>query len=99
VVTPFGNAFQTDVDLAAMARAMGCATWAVATAAELRAALGDARAFDGPAVVVCEVDPYRAAPDSGAWWDLGVPAVAEDPAVAAAAAAHARGAADRPYYG
>jgi 3D-(3,5/4)-trihydroxycyclohexane-1,2-dione acylhydrolase (decyclizing) len=99
VVTGHGNEFQVDVDYVANAASMGCATFAARTEAELEAALREARAQERPAVVVCHVDPYRAAPASGAWWDLGVPQVAEDPAVAAAAAAHARGAERQRWFG
>jgi 3D-(3,5/4)-trihydroxycyclohexane-1,2-dione acylhydrolase (decyclizing) len=78
---------------------MGCATWEAASAAELTAALDEAREQPRPAVIACQIDPYRPLPASGAWWDLGVPEVAEDPAVAAAAAEQAAGASGRRFYG
>jgi 3D-(3,5/4)-trihydroxycyclohexane-1,2-dione acylhydrolase (decyclizing) len=63
------------VDLAANARAYGCATHAVRTVAELEAALDAARAADGPTVIVVHVDPLRLTLSSDCWWDVGVPAV------------------------
>jgi 3D-(3,5/4)-trihydroxycyclohexane-1,2-dione acylhydrolase (decyclizing) len=99
VVTGFGNEFEVDVDFAANAASMGCASWEAATEAELEAALEAARAQPRPAVIACHVDPYAPVLGSGAWWDLGVPEVAEDPAVAAAAAAHARGAERQRFHG
>jgi 3D-(3,5/4)-trihydroxycyclohexane-1,2-dione acylhydrolase (decyclizing) len=95
----FGNAFATEVDVGANAASMGCATWDVDSEAGLEAALEEARGQELPAVIACRVDPKRGVPGSGAWWDVGVPEVAADPAVAAAAAAHARGAAGRRWHG
>jgi TPP-dependent trihydroxycyclohexane-1,2-dione (THcHDO) dehydratase len=49
-------------------------------------------------VIVCRTEPYRPLLDSGAFWDLGVPEVAEDPRVAARSAEHAAAArVQRPY--
>ena len=95
----FGNAFEAGVDYAANAASLGCATWDVASEAELEAALLEAREQPRPAVIACRVDPEASVPASGAWWDLGVPEVAADPAVAAAAAEHARGRAGQRWYG
>ena len=95
----FGNAFAATVDYAANAASLGCATWEVDSAPGLEAALDEAREQLLPAVIACHVDPERGVPGSGAWWDLGVPEVAADPAVASAAAEHARGAARQRWYG
>jgi 3D-(3,5/4)-trihydroxycyclohexane-1,2-dione acylhydrolase (decyclizing) len=95
----FGNEFRTRegdgltgpvlaVDHAALARSLGCAAHEARDLDELAAALDAARGHDGPSVVVCHVDPRRALPDTGAWWDLGVAAVSEEPEAAALAAAH-----------
>ena len=95
----FGNEFRTRdgdgltgpvlaVDHAGLARSLGCAAHDVRDLEELAAALDAARGHDGPTVVVCHVDPRRALPDSGAWWDLGVAAVSEIPETAALATAH-----------
>jgi 3D-(3,5/4)-trihydroxycyclohexane-1,2-dione acylhydrolase (decyclizing) len=102
VATSFGNEFRArvngdrapagpvvEVDYAANARSMGAAAWTVRTVDELTAALDEASSEAGPAVIACHVEPRRGLVGSGAWWDLGVPEVAEDPDVAARAAAHA----------
>jgi 3D-(3,5/4)-trihydroxycyclohexane-1,2-dione acylhydrolase (decyclizing) len=74
----FGNEFRAPdgswlaVDYAANAASMGCATWRVATAAGLAAALEAARTETRAAVIVCDVDPGRTLLSSGAWWDVGV---------------------------
>jgi len=66
------------VDFAANARSMGCEAVEAGTAEELAAALQAARAADRPTVVVCPTAPGRSLLGSGAFWDLGVPAVAAD---------------------
>ena len=98
LATAFGNAFAVAVDIAANAASMGCATWEARTEEELARALDEAREQPRPAVVACHVEALPL-PSSGAWWDLGVPQVADDPHVAAAAAAHARGAERQRYLG
>jgi 3D-(3,5/4)-trihydroxycyclohexane-1,2-dione acylhydrolase (decyclizing) len=70
-----GNALPA-VDHAALARAFGARGVRVESSAELAAALADARAGDATTLVHCPVaegDP----PSAGAFWDLGVPAVAD----------------------
>jgi len=99
LATTFGNAFTVDVDYAANAASLGCATWTVRTEAELEGALEAARGQPRPAVIACHVDPHRALLGSGAWWDLGVPEVAADAEVVARAAAHARGAEHQRFHG
>jgi 3D-(3,5/4)-trihydroxycyclohexane-1,2-dione acylhydrolase (decyclizing) len=68
------------VDFAAHARSLGCAVEAVAddaTVEDLRAAYIRARATAAmsrrPVVVTCRTDP-AAWTESGAWWEVGVPA-------------------------
>jgi 3D-(3,5/4)-trihydroxycyclohexane-1,2-dione acylhydrolase (decyclizing) len=61
-----------DVDLAANAASMGCAAWTATTLDEFAAALEQARAADGPAVVVAEIEPWRYLSGNGAFWDVGV---------------------------
>jgi 3D-(3,5/4)-trihydroxycyclohexane-1,2-dione acylhydrolase (decyclizing) len=84
VSEPFGVA----VDYVANARSMGCEAVLAATADELRAALAEGRATDATTVIVCPTEPGRALLGSGAFWDLGVPAVAADATTRALTAAH-----------
>jgi 3D-(3,5/4)-trihydroxycyclohexane-1,2-dione acylhydrolase (decyclizing) len=88
----FGNEFGVAVDFAANAASLGAAVWSVSTPEELTAALEAARAQPRPALIACSVAPRRAAPASGAWWDLGVAEVSADPRTAELATAHAQGA-------
>jgi 3D-(3,5/4)-trihydroxycyclohexane-1,2-dione acylhydrolase (decyclizing) len=88
-----------EVDYAANARSLGCAAWEAGTVEELAAALEAARAHPGPALIACDVEPYRMLLGSGAWWDLGVPEVSADPRTRELAAAHARGAEAQRFYG
>jgi 3D-(3,5/4)-trihydroxycyclohexane-1,2-dione acylhydrolase (decyclizing) len=67
------------VDLAANAASLGVTAVRVATIAELRSALDDARAATGPVVIVVETDPTVAAPSSEAWWDVPVAEVSSLP--------------------
>ncbi|MDQ7909664.1 3D-(3,5/4)-trihydroxycyclohexane-1,2-dione acylhydrolase (decyclizing) [Phytohabitans sp. ZYX-F-186] len=60
------------VDLAANAASLGVPVLRARTVAELRAALRDAKAHDGPILVHVETDPLAPAPDGGAWWDVPV---------------------------
>jgi len=89
--TGFGNEFRhrrpgasapdgafVDVDYAANAASLGCAAEVAAGVDGLRAALASARDEPRPSVIVCEVEPLRPLPDSGAFWDLGVPHASED---------------------
>ena len=61
-------------------------------------ALDAARDCAGPAVIECRVVP-EPAPASGAWWDLGVPAVSADERVVEAAGRQRAGAATQRYLG
>ena len=60
------------VDLAANAASLGAQVLTARTSAELREALGRARAASGTTVVHVETDPGRDAPDGEAWWDVPV---------------------------
>jgi 3D-(3,5/4)-trihydroxycyclohexane-1,2-dione acylhydrolase (decyclizing) len=62
-----------EVDFAANAASMGCATWAVRTPEEFAHALEQARASDGPALICAEVEPTRYLSPNGTFWDVGVP--------------------------
>ena len=88
-----------DVDYAGVARSLGCRAWRAETLEELEAAVADARAGDGPALIECRVEPRTMLLGSGAWWDLGVAQVAEDPRTLELAAAHSAGARAQRYFG
>jgi 3D-(3,5/4)-trihydroxycyclohexane-1,2-dione acylhydrolase (decyclizing) len=72
------------VDLAANAQSLGARVTRAGTVDELRAALEEARAADGPAVVYVEVDRYAGVPSYESWWDVPVAEVSEQPDVRAA---------------
>jgi 3D-(3,5/4)-trihydroxycyclohexane-1,2-dione acylhydrolase (decyclizing) len=76
------------VDHAASAAAFGCRGVRADDPAALAAALDEARAGDVTTLIHCRTAPDRPLLDSGAFWDLGVPAVAEDPGAMRRAAAH-----------
>jgi 3D-(3,5/4)-trihydroxycyclohexane-1,2-dione acylhydrolase (decyclizing) len=78
-----GNGFPPVADHAALARALGARGVRAESAAELAQALDEARAGDATTLIHCPVaagDP----PSAGAFWDLGVPAVGEQKAIARA---------------
>ena len=60
----------------------------VADLAGLRDALVAARAESRPSLLACRVEPLRALPGGGAFWDLGVPQVSEREEVRRLAAEH-----------
>jgi 3D-(3,5/4)-trihydroxycyclohexane-1,2-dione acylhydrolase (decyclizing) len=79
----FGNEFRhrgpdgrldgdvVELDLARSAEGLGARTWRASTAAEVVAALAEARAEPTrPCVIVCETEPHRYLPDAGVWWDV-----------------------------
>ena len=74
------------VDFVAHATSMGCAARRVADIAELAEAVEWARAADRTAVIVIDVDPH-AWTEGGAWWEVGVPEVSDQPSIRAARAA------------
>jgi 3D-(3,5/4)-trihydroxycyclohexane-1,2-dione acylhydrolase (decyclizing) len=93
-----GSAFEAPVDYVANARSMGCAAVLARTGDELRAALADARAGSDTTVIVCPTEPGRSLLPSGAFWDLGVPEVADDAAVQRRTAEHLEARAARQRY-
>jgi 3D-(3,5/4)-trihydroxycyclohexane-1,2-dione acylhydrolase (decyclizing) len=95
----FGNEFGVGVDYAANARSFGAAAWHAKTVAALEDALAAAREHPGPALIACAVEPRRTVLGSGAWWDLGVAQVSEDPQIRELAAAHARAGEGQRFYG
>ena len=101
----FGNEFRdasgepVEVDFAANARSLGARAWDAGDLAGLEAALDEARAASGPAVVVCRVEPRRALASHGAFWDLGMAEVSERREVAEASAAHVRARSAQRFYG
>jgi 3D-(3,5/4)-trihydroxycyclohexane-1,2-dione acylhydrolase (decyclizing) len=72
------------VDLAANAESLGARVLRAGTIDELRAALREARAADGPAVVYVETDRYAGVPSYESWWDVPVAEASEQPDVRAA---------------
>jgi len=72
------------VDLAANAESLGVRTLRASTLEELRSALDEARAGDGPVAVYIEVDRYAGVPSYESWWDVPVAEVSDDDAVRAA---------------
>ncbi|MCW6006643.1 3D-(3,5/4)-trihydroxycyclohexane-1,2-dione acylhydrolase (decyclizing) [Micromonospora sp. CPCC 205371] len=65
------------VDLAANAASLGVRVLRAKGVDELRAALQDAKAHDGPTLVHVDADPLVYAPSSEAWWDVPVAEVSE----------------------
>jgi 3D-(3,5/4)-trihydroxycyclohexane-1,2-dione acylhydrolase (decyclizing) len=91
---PFNNLFAdvrtpggyVPVDVVAHAESLGCAARKVASIDELAAAVAWARGTDRTTVIAIDVDPH-AWTEGGAWWEVGVPAVSDEPAIRAARAA------------
>jgi len=65
------------VDLAANAESLGAKTISAATLDELRAALEEAKAEEGPVAIVVEVDRYESVPGYESWWDVAVAEVSD----------------------
>ncbi len=76
----------TPVDFAANAASLGCDSQRVHTLAELADAIEWARGTTRTTVIVIDVDPH-AWTEGGAWWEVGVPEVSEEPSIRAARAA------------
>jgi len=76
------------VEYAENARSMGVHAVRADTPQALRDALDVARETDRPSLIVCRTDPSRPLLASGAFWDLGVPDVAESPPTEQLAAGH-----------
>jgi 3D-(3,5/4)-trihydroxycyclohexane-1,2-dione acylhydrolase (decyclizing) len=84
VSRPFGVA----VDYVANARSMGCEAVLAETIDELDAALRAARDGSATTVIACPIAPRRALLSGEAFWDLGVPEVADDGATRRRTAEH-----------
>jgi 3D-(3,5/4)-trihydroxycyclohexane-1,2-dione acylhydrolase (decyclizing) len=76
------------VDFVANAASLGCQAERATDAAALREALERARSARGPVLIACPTDPDRPLLGSGAFWDLGVPEVADDGTTRRLTAAH-----------
>ena len=88
------------IDLAANAASLGARVLSAAGIPALRAALAEARSGERTTVVHVETDPYAAAPDSEAWWDVPVAEVSELDSTRAARAEYDQAkSAQRPYLG
>jgi 3D-(3,5/4)-trihydroxycyclohexane-1,2-dione acylhydrolase (decyclizing) len=58
------------LDLVQTAAGLGARACRATTAAEVRAALDDARGHPGPVVIVVPVIPHADLPGAGVWWDV-----------------------------
>ncbi|HEX4720599.1 MAG TPA: 3D-(3,5/4)-trihydroxycyclohexane-1,2-dione acylhydrolase (decyclizing) [Thermoleophilaceae bacterium] len=81
---PAGPAEPLPIDLAANAESLGAHVIRARTIEDLRVALADARAIEGPVVIHIEVDRYAGVPSYEGWWDVPVAEVSDDPRVQAA---------------
>jgi 3D-(3,5/4)-trihydroxycyclohexane-1,2-dione acylhydrolase (decyclizing) len=66
------------LDLAKAAEGLGARAFRAESPDALRAALAEARGERRACVIVCETEPHRYLPDSGAWWDVAPPEVSGD---------------------
>ncbi|AMB40436.1 MULTISPECIES: 3D-(3,5/4)-trihydroxycyclohexane-1,2-dione acylhydrolase (decyclizing) [Paenarthrobacter] len=87
-----------EFDIAANAASMGCAAWSTTTIEEFEGALAEARAAEGPAVIVAHVEQYRYLSGNGAFWDVGVPMTSQRPGSQEGTAKHLEGRARQRYY-
>jgi 3D-(3,5/4)-trihydroxycyclohexane-1,2-dione acylhydrolase (decyclizing) len=78
----------TQVDFVANAASMGCPASLASSPGELAAQLERAREQELPRVIVCETQHDRPLLGADAFWDLGVPVVADDAETAERAAEH-----------
>jgi 3D-(3,5/4)-trihydroxycyclohexane-1,2-dione acylhydrolase (decyclizing) len=88
-----------EVDYAANARSLGCASFTATSIDELRDALEAARAETRPVAIVVRVEPHRLLLDSECWWDVGVPEISDREVTRTLAAEHARGRELQRFYG
>jgi 3D-(3,5/4)-trihydroxycyclohexane-1,2-dione acylhydrolase (decyclizing) len=88
-----------EVDLAANAASMGCAAWTATNLEEFAEALEQARAAQGPAVVVAEIEPFRYLSGNGSFWDVGVALTSERDEVLEGSAEHVEGRRRQRFYG
>jgi 3D-(3,5/4)-trihydroxycyclohexane-1,2-dione acylhydrolase (decyclizing) len=72
---------QLPLDLAANAASLGVEAVRVASIAELREALEQAKRANGTTVMVVEVDRYEGVPGYESWWDVPVAELSERAAV------------------
>jgi 3D-(3,5/4)-trihydroxycyclohexane-1,2-dione acylhydrolase (decyclizing) len=87
-----------EIDFAANAASFGARAWSVESAAELEAALAEARAETRPCAIVVTTDRYERAPGSEVWWDVAPAEVATEEATIRAREAYERGRAQQRYY-
>jgi 3D-(3,5/4)-trihydroxycyclohexane-1,2-dione acylhydrolase (decyclizing) len=80
----FGTERDSPVDLAANAESLGVRALRAATIPELRSALAEARAADGPVAVCVETDRAESVPSYESWWDVPVAEVSRMETVNAA---------------
>jgi 3D-(3,5/4)-trihydroxycyclohexane-1,2-dione acylhydrolase (decyclizing) len=80
-----------DVDYAANARSLGCASFTASTIEEFRTALSSARQETRPSVIVARVEPTRLLLGSECWWDVAVAEESERAETRRLATEHARG--------
>jgi 3D-(3,5/4)-trihydroxycyclohexane-1,2-dione acylhydrolase (decyclizing) len=69
------------IDYATNAQSMGARAWRVTTTNQLQRALKEARAHDGPGVIVVATDPDHMGPRCGVWWDAEPAECSRRPAV------------------
>jgi 3D-(3,5/4)-trihydroxycyclohexane-1,2-dione acylhydrolase (decyclizing) len=82
----FNNLLPTasDIDFVKHAEALGASAEKVPNIAGLEAAMARALASSKSYVIVIETDPERSTDAGGAWWDVPIAAVSDQPAVKAA---------------
>ena len=88
-----------DIDIAANAASMGAAAWSTETIEEFAAALEEAQAVTGPAVIVANVEQFRYLSGNGAFWDVGVPLTSQREVTRAGVAKHLVGRERQRYFG
>src|SRR5690606_33772861 len=59
-----------EVDYVKNAESLGVKAWLAKDEDEVRAALREARAEDGPCMIVVPTEGYRFPPGSGVWWEV-----------------------------
>ena len=79
-----------ELDLAKAAEGLGARAFRADTPDALRSALEQARAEDGPSVIVCETEPHHYLPASEVWWDVAPAEVSGDDVVRALRADYER---------
>ena len=87
-----------EIPFAEIAAGMGARSWSVDSAADLSAALEEARGQAGPCLIEVDVDKYTTAPSPGVWWDVYAAEVSNDPVVVKVSEESQRGRARQRYY-